>query len=93
MLFTYYSISIYTHIFFLANKNGYFAEELFPIEIKGKKGPEQLVADEHPRETTVENLLKLKPVFKKNGLVSAGNASVRTCILQLHVVVGRLLIM
>lgn len=70
------------HLFYyvVAHKNGYFDEELFPMEVKGRKGPEQFVADEHPRETTLENLLKLKPVFKKDGLVSAGNASVRNHI-------------
>ena len=46
------------------------------MEVKGKKGPEQFVADEHPRETTLEKLTSLKPVFKENGTVSAGNASV-----------------
>lgn len=38
---------------------------------------EQFSADEHPRETTLEKLGSLKPVFKENGTVTAGNASVR----------------
>ena len=46
------------------------------MEIKGKKGPEKFDTDEHPRETTLEKLQKLEPVFKENGLVTAGNASV-----------------
>lgn len=46
------------------------------MEVKGKKGKESFERDEHPRETTVEKLGKLPPVFKENGTVSAGNASV-----------------
>ena len=47
------------------------------MEVKGKRGKvEMFAADEHPRETTVEKLGKLPPVFKENGTVSAGNASV-----------------
>ena len=61
---------------YLAHKNGYFKEELAPMEVKGKKGKEPFVADEHPRETTFEKLQQLKPVFKENGVVTAGNASV-----------------
>lgn len=62
--------------FFLADKNGHFTAELAPLEVKGKKGKEIFDRDEHPRETTVEKLGKLPPVFKENGTVSAGNASV-----------------
>ncbi|XP_070566230.1 3-ketoacyl-CoA thiolase, mitochondrial-like [Ptychodera flava] len=58
-----------------ANKAGYFQEEMAPIEVKSRKGPVTVDTDEHPRETTVEGLGKLPAVFKKNGLVSAGNAS------------------
>ena len=61
---------------FLVHKNGYFKEELAPMEVKGKKGKEPFVADEHPREATLEKLQQLKPVFKENGVVTAGNASV-----------------
>lgn len=39
-------------------------------------GPETFEVDEHPRPTTKESLAKLAPVFKKNGVVTAGNASV-----------------
>ena len=60
----------------LANKNGYFDAELVPMEVKGKKGPEMMTADEHPRETTLEKLGTLPPVFKENGTVTAGSASV-----------------
>ena len=66
--------------FVLADKNGYFSKELFPLEVKGRKGPEQFLTDEHPRETSLEDLQKLKPVFKENGMVSAGNASVSSIV-------------
>src|SRR6185312_5194916 len=46
------------------------------IEIKTRKGPVQFAVDEHPRpQTTMETLAKLAPVFKKDGVVTAGNAS------------------
>lgn len=37
------------------------------VVVKGKKGEEELTRDEHPRDTTIEILKKLKPVFRKNG--------------------------
>lgn len=46
------------------------------MEVKGKKGPEMMTTDEHPRETTLEKLGTLPPVFKENGTVTAGSASV-----------------
>ncbi len=59
-----------------ANKAGHFDAEMAPIELKVKGKIEVLSADEHPRETTLEKLAKLKPVFKeKDGVVTAGNAS------------------
>jgi acetyl-CoA acetyltransferase family protein len=60
-----------------AIKSNKFYEELTPISIKGKGGKEIIFnTDEHPRfNTTLENLAKLKPVFKKDGVVTAGNAS------------------
>ena len=59
-----------------ANLAGHFAAELCPVELPGKKGPTQFTTDEHPRpQTTVETLGKLPPVFKKDGVVTAGNAS------------------
>lgn len=61
----------------LANNAGYFKAEIEPIKVKGRKGEESFEVDEHPREVTIENLAKLPPVFKKEGLVTAGNASVR----------------
>lgn len=64
------------NIYFLANNAGYFKAEIEPIKIKGRKGEEIFEIDEHPRETTPESFTKLPPVFKKDGLVNAGNASV-----------------
>jgi len=59
-----------------ANEAGRFKDEIAPIEIKSKKGPVQFATDEHPRpQTTMEILAKLAPVFKKDGVVTAGNAS------------------
>lgn len=59
----------------LANNNGLFKEEITPITIKTKKGEVVFETDEHPRATTIESLQKLVPVFQKDGLVTAGNAS------------------
>ncbi|KAL1923306.1 uncharacterized protein VTP21DRAFT_8286 [Calcarisporiella thermophila] len=59
-----------------AHEAGRFKEEIVPIELKVRKGTEIMEADEHPRpQTTIENLAKLPPVFKKDGVVTAGNAS------------------
>jgi acetyl-CoA acetyltransferase family protein len=59
-----------------ANEAGRFREEIAPIELKSKKGPIQFIVDEHPRpQTNLEGLGKLAPVFKKDGVVTAGNAS------------------
>jgi len=55
---------------------GRFAEELIPVEVPGRKGPQTLVRDEHPRpDTSVEGLRKLPKVFKKDGVIHAGAAS------------------
>ena len=52
------------------------AEEIVPVTIPSKKGEATVVsADEHPRETSLEALAKLKPVVRENGTVTAGNAS------------------
>jgi acetyl-CoA acyltransferase 2 len=59
-----------------ANEAGRFKDEIVPVEIKTKKGAVQFTVDEHPRpQTTMEVLAKLAPVFKKDGVVTAGNAS------------------
>jgi acetyl-CoA C-acetyltransferase/acetyl-CoA acyltransferase 2 len=59
-----------------ANEKGYFKDEIAPLEIAQKKGTISFATDEHPRpQTTMEVLGKLPPVFKKDGVVTAGNAS------------------
>jgi acetyl-CoA C-acetyltransferase len=54
---------------------GHFADELVPVEVPGRKGTTIVERDEYPRATTLEALAKLKPAFKKDGTVTAGNAS------------------
>ena len=59
-----------------AVKNGYFKEQILPIEVTVGKETVIFDTDEHPREnTSVESLAKLRPVFQKEGTVTAGNAS------------------
>ncbi|MGQ9672473.1 MAG: acetyl-CoA C-acetyltransferase [Candidatus Aminicenantales bacterium] len=60
-----------------AIEKGYFREEIVPITIPQKKGePIVFATDEGPRrDTSIEKLAKLKPAFKKEGTVTAGNAS------------------
>jgi len=57
-------------------KAGRFADEVVPVEIKGRKGVQIVDRDDHMRpETTIEILAKLSAAFKKDGTVTAGNAS------------------
>lgn len=59
-----------------AIKQGWFKDEIVPVEVKTKKGPVTFDTDEHPQaNTSMEALGKLKPAFKKDGTVTAGNAS------------------
>ena len=59
-----------------AQEKGVFADEIAPIELTSKKGTVTFAVDEHPRpQSTPEGLAKLNPVFKKDGTVTAGNAS------------------
>ncbi|MBM4374682.1 MAG: acetyl-CoA C-acetyltransferase [Deltaproteobacteria bacterium] len=61
-----------------AQEEGAFGDEIAPIELPGKKGapPTSFATDEHPRpKSTTETLAKLPTVFKKDGVVTAGNAS------------------
>lgn len=59
-----------------ATKEGKFKKEILPITIHSKKGDTVVDSDEGVREdTTMEGLGKLKPVFKKDGIVTAGNSS------------------
>ena len=60
----------------VAQQSGFFAEEIVPVVIKGKKGETVVDTDEHPRaDTTAEALAKLKPVNGPDKTVTAGNAS------------------
>src|SRR3989442_11640568 len=54
---------------------GVFRDEIVPVEVPGKKGPTLFETDQQPRETTAEGLAKLRPAFKKDGMVTAGNSS------------------
>jgi 3-oxoadipyl-CoA thiolase len=59
-----------------AQKAGFFEAEITPVTIAQKKGDPLVVSkDEHPRETSLEALAKLKPIVKPDGTVTAGNAS------------------
>ncbi len=59
-----------------AIQNGWFKDEIVPVEVKTKKGTVLFDTDEHPRaDASMESLSKLKPAFKKDGTVTAGNAS------------------
>ncbi len=60
-----------------AIREGRFAPEIVPYEIKKRKETIVFDTDEHPRLTTLEKLAELKPVFKQGGTVTAGNASGR----------------
>lgn len=57
--------------------SGRFKEEIVPIELPQRRGDPKIIdTDEHPRfGTTIESMAKLKPAFKKDGSVTAGNAS------------------
>src|SRR6266567_4414548 len=60
-----------------AQQEGRFAQEILPVSIPQKKGEPTIVAiDEHPRaDTTIEKLAALKPAFRKDGSVTAGNSA------------------
>jgi acetyl-CoA acyltransferase 2 len=59
-----------------ASEAGRFQSEIVPYEVKTRKGTVRFEVDEHPRpQSTAEALGKLVPVFKKDGVVTAGNAS------------------
>ncbi|MGE8066398.1 acetyl-CoA C-acyltransferase family protein [Pseudomonas sp. NPDC089569] len=55
--------------------NGYFTEQIATVEIRDRKGTKLFNVDEHPRSTSLEQLAGMKPAFKKDGSVTAGNAS------------------
>jgi len=59
-----------------AQASGALAQEIVPVTLPSKKGDPVIVGkDEHPRETSLEALAKLKPIVKEGGTVTAGNAS------------------
>ncbi|MFP3153277.1 thiolase family protein [Lachnospiraceae bacterium ZAX-1] len=59
-----------------AQREGHFVQEIVPIEIKDRRGIHVIDKDEHPRDTTYEELSSLKPAFiNPGGTVTAGNAS------------------
>jgi acetyl-CoA C-acetyltransferase len=55
--------------------NGYFVDQIATVEIADRKGTKLFSVDEHPRATSLEQLAAMKPAFKKDGSVTAGNAS------------------
>ena len=61
----------------VATANGFFAEEIVPVTVRGRKGATtEFSEDEHPRaNTTLDGLAKLRPAFREPGSVTAGNAS------------------
>lgn len=65
------------NLFQQAQEKGIFKAEIAGVTVKGRKGPEEMSTDEHPRlNATLADLQKLKPVFKeKGGVVTAGSAS------------------
>jgi acetyl-CoA C-acetyltransferase len=59
-----------------AMKSGAFAEQIVPIEVNARKGTSEFTIDEHVRQdASLESFHRLKPVFKSDGTVTAGNAS------------------
>lgn len=59
-----------------AHSAGYFDAEIAPVAVKSRKGEEMVTHDEHPKpKSTMETIGRLPPTFKKNGTVTAANAS------------------
>lgn len=54
---------------------GYFESQIAAVEVHGRKASVMFNIDEHPRATTLQQLAQMKPAFKKDGSVTAGNAS------------------
>lgn len=59
----------------MAMETGLFAQEIVPVIIKDRKGDILIDKDERPMDTNLEKMAKLRPAFKKDGTVTAGNAS------------------
>ena len=58
-----------------ALSNSTFADELVPVTVRGRKGDIVVATDEEPGKGKIEKLKSMRPVFKKNGTITAGNAS------------------
>jgi acetyl-CoA C-acetyltransferase len=58
-----------------AIQNGWFKDEIIPVVIQSRKGESIFEEDERPMDTNYDKMSKLRPVFKKDGTVTAGNAS------------------
>lgn len=58
-----------------AKNNGIFSDEIVPVKITTRKATTMIEKDEHPRETTLDGLTKLRPCFKTDGTVTPGNCS------------------
>ncbi len=54
---------------------GHFVDQIVPVQVKRKREMVDFIVDEHPKETSAEALAGLRPVFRKHGSVTAGNAS------------------
>lgn len=54
---------------------GHFRSQIVPVELQTRKGPVMFDTDEHPKATSLEALAGLRPAFRKDGTVTAGNAS------------------
>jgi acetyl-CoA C-acetyltransferase len=73
-----------------AQAAGLFEGEIVPVEVPGRKGPSLFARDEHNRpETTPESLAKLKPAFRKDGTITAGNAPGLNTAAAAMIVAGR----
>jgi acetyl-CoA C-acetyltransferase len=61
--------------FAAAQSAGHFTEQIVPVEVPGKKGAALFDKDEHNRpDTTLDTLTRLKPAFRADGTITAGNA-------------------
>ncbi|WP_248806144.1 acetyl-CoA C-acyltransferase family protein [Pseudomonas sp. MWU13-2100] len=58
-----------------AIEEGRFTSQIIPVEVRSRKGTQLFSVDEHPRATSLEQLAQMKTAFKKDGTVTAGNAS------------------
>jgi len=58
-----------------AIEEGRFTSQIVPVEVRDRKGTQLFSVDEHPRATSLEQLAQMKTAFKKDGTVTAGNAS------------------